>query len=178
MKVAGSRWRVEETSQSATGLAGVDEHRLRRYTYWSRWAALAMLSYAFLAVVRADEGARHPVPDDLIPLSCGEIARLSHHAHRPAHPRHGPQARLVPLVTPPPGPVPSKPLPPPGCRPSVIMGRMLSTRGWPDLSSCISHPCWSSAASNWLARPSAAAKARWSWKSRVSTIRPSLMRRT
>ncbi|MEU9481123.1 hypothetical protein [Streptomyces sp. NPDC048191] len=35
-----------------------------------------MLAYAFLAVVRADEGARHPVPDDLIPLTCSEIARL------------------------------------------------------------------------------------------------------
>ncbi|MFJ9417597.1 hypothetical protein ACIRPT_25980 [Streptomyces sp. NPDC101227] len=75
VKVAGSTWRVEETSQSGKGLAGQDEHQLRRYTSWSRWVTLAMLAYAFLAVVRADEGARH-VPDDLIPLTCSEIARL------------------------------------------------------------------------------------------------------
>ena len=35
-----------------------------------------MLAHAFLAVVRADEHARHPTPDDLIPLSCNEICRL------------------------------------------------------------------------------------------------------
>ncbi|QHY97142.1 hypothetical protein SSPS47_18715 [Streptomyces sp. S4.7] len=35
-----------------------------------------MLAHAFLAVVRADEHARHPGPDDLIPLSCNEIQRL------------------------------------------------------------------------------------------------------
>jgi hypothetical protein len=35
-----------------------------------------MLAHAFLAVVRADEQARHPAPDGLIPLTCNEIQRL------------------------------------------------------------------------------------------------------
>lgn len=35
-----------------------------------------MLAHAFLAVVRADEHARHPAPDGLIPLTCNEIQRL------------------------------------------------------------------------------------------------------
>ncbi|WP_327177754.1 IS701 family transposase [Streptomyces sp. NBC_01335] len=74
--VAGSRWRVEETFQSGKGLAGLDEHQVRRYTSWSRWVTLAMLAHAFLAVVRADEHARHPAPDGLIPLTCNEIQRL------------------------------------------------------------------------------------------------------
>ncbi|MEF9907373.1 IS701 family transposase [Streptomyces sp. P9-A2] len=76
VRVAGSRWRVEETFQSGKGLAGLDEHQVRRYRSWVRWVTLAMLAHAFLAVVRADEHARHPAPDGLIPLACNEIQRL------------------------------------------------------------------------------------------------------
>ncbi|MBK3574964.1 IS701 family transposase [Streptomyces sp. MBT65] len=76
VKVAGSRWRVEETFQSEKGLAGLDEHQVRRYLSWIRWVTLAMLAHAFLAVVRADERARNPAPDTLVPLSCNEIQRL------------------------------------------------------------------------------------------------------
>ncbi|GAA1376299.1 hypothetical protein GCM10009612_74340 [Streptomyces beijiangensis] len=35
-----------------------------------------MLAHAFLAVVRAEERARRPGPDDLIPLTCNEIQHL------------------------------------------------------------------------------------------------------
>ncbi|MBN0045346.1 IS701 family transposase [Streptomyces actuosus] len=76
VKVAGSRWRVEETFQTEKGLAGLDEHQVRRYPSWARWVSLAMLAHAFLAVVRADEHAHRPTPDDLIPLTCNEICRL------------------------------------------------------------------------------------------------------
>jgi SRSO17 transposase len=76
VRVAGSRWRVEEFFQSGKGLAGLDEHQVRRFASWSRWVTLAMLAHAFLAVVRADEHARHPGPTDLIPLTCNEIRRL------------------------------------------------------------------------------------------------------
>ncbi|WP_455710874.1 IS701 family transposase [Streptomyces mutabilis] len=76
VRVAGSRWRVEETFQTGKGLAGLDEHQVRRFTSWSRWATPAMLAHACLAVVRADEHARHPAPDGLIPLTCNEIQRL------------------------------------------------------------------------------------------------------
>ncbi|MGW2769809.1 IS701 family transposase [Streptomyces sp. NPDC001275] len=76
VRVAGSRWQVEETFQSSKGLAGLDEHQVRRYASWSRWVTLAMLAHAFLAALRADEHARHPAPDTLIPLTCNEIQRL------------------------------------------------------------------------------------------------------
>jgi hypothetical protein len=76
VRVAGSRWRVEETFRTGKGLAGLDEHQVRRFTSWVRWVTLAMLAHAFLAVVRADEHARHPAPDGLIPLTCNEIQRL------------------------------------------------------------------------------------------------------
>ncbi|GJF33842.1 hypothetical protein KNE206_65420 [Kitasatospora sp. NE20-6] len=76
VRVAGSRWRVEETFQAGKGLAGLDEHQVRRYVSWFQWVALAMLAHAFLAVVRAEEHGRHPAPDRLIPLTCNEIQRL------------------------------------------------------------------------------------------------------
>ncbi|KUM67155.1 transposase [Streptomyces griseorubiginosus] len=76
VRIAGSRWRVEEAFQTGKGLAGLDEHQVRRYPSWSRWVTLAMLAHAFLAVVRADEHAHRPGPDGLIPLTCNEIQRL------------------------------------------------------------------------------------------------------
>ncbi|MEV6591290.1 IS701 family transposase [Streptomyces acidicola] len=76
VRVAGSRWRVEEFFQSGKGLTALDEHQVRRYPSWSRWVTLIMLAHAFLAVVRTDEHARHPAPDALIPLTCNEIQRL------------------------------------------------------------------------------------------------------
>ncbi|NGO41704.1 IS701 family transposase [Streptomyces ureilyticus] len=76
VQVAGRRWTVEETFQSGKGLAGLDEHQVQRWASWHRWVTLAMLAHAFLAVVRADEHARHPKPEGLIPLTCNEIQRL------------------------------------------------------------------------------------------------------
>ncbi|QIQ04492.1 hypothetical protein HA039_21280 [Streptomyces liangshanensis] len=76
VRVVGSRWWVEETFQAEKGLAGLDEHQVRRYPSWTRWVTLAMLAHAFLAVVRAEEHASHPGPADLIQLSCNEIQRL------------------------------------------------------------------------------------------------------
>ncbi|MEV6162018.1 IS701 family transposase [Streptomyces sp. NPDC052052] len=76
VRVAGSRWRVEEFFQAGKGLAALDEHQVRRYLSWSRWVTLAMLAHAFLVAVRADEHARKPTPDGLIPLTCNEIQHL------------------------------------------------------------------------------------------------------
>jgi SRSO17 transposase len=47
VKVAGRRWTVEETFQAAKGLAGLNEHQVRRWTSWHRWTTLAMLAHAF-----------------------------------------------------------------------------------------------------------------------------------
>ena len=67
---------MEETFQAEKGLAGLDEHQVRRYPSWARWVTLAMLAHALLAVVRADEHTRNPAPANLVPLSCNEIQRL------------------------------------------------------------------------------------------------------
>ncbi|MFJ4680621.1 IS701 family transposase [Kitasatospora sp. NPDC088783] len=75
--VAGRRWTVEETFQAAKGLAGLDEHQVRRWISWHRWTTLAMLAHAFLAVTAAIERATNAAAAELVPLTCNEIQRLS-----------------------------------------------------------------------------------------------------
>jgi hypothetical protein len=44
--VAGQRWTIEKIFQTGKGLAGLDQHQVRRWTSWHRWATLAMLAHA------------------------------------------------------------------------------------------------------------------------------------
>ncbi len=74
--VAGNRWRIEESFQTAKGQAGLDEHQVRTWTSWHRWVTLAMLAMAFLAVTTAAERDRSPTPPTLIPLTLNEFRRL------------------------------------------------------------------------------------------------------
>jgi SRSO17 transposase len=76
VRVAGTRWRVEEAFQASKGLCGLDQHQVRRWRSWYRWVTLAMLAYAFLVVAAVTEYARHPPPLGLIPLTCNEIQHL------------------------------------------------------------------------------------------------------
>jgi SRSO17 transposase len=76
VRVAGRRWTVEESFQAVKGLAGLDEHQVRRWTSWQRWTLLSMTAYALLAVIAAHERTDRPAPAGLIALTCNEIRRL------------------------------------------------------------------------------------------------------
>jgi SRSO17 transposase len=76
VRVAGTRWRVEESFQTGKGLAGLDQHRGRRWLSWHRWTVLAMLAQAFLTVVAATERAQEPPSTDKISLTCNEVQHL------------------------------------------------------------------------------------------------------
>jgi hypothetical protein len=76
VRVAGSRWRVEEIFQSGKGLVGLDQHQVRRWTSWYRWTTLALLAHAFLAVAATTERTQRPPPSGLIALTCNEIQHL------------------------------------------------------------------------------------------------------
>ena len=76
VRVAGRRWTVEESFQAGKGLAGLDEHQVRRWTSWRRWTLLAM---ARPRPARRDRRPRHtqqPAPAGLTALTCNEIHRL------------------------------------------------------------------------------------------------------
>ena len=76
VKVAGCRWRIEEAFQAGKGLCGLDQHQVRRWRSWYRWATLSMLAHAFLMVAALIERTHHPAPSELIPLSCNEVQHL------------------------------------------------------------------------------------------------------
>jgi hypothetical protein len=74
--VAGRRWTIEESFQTGKGLAGLDEHQVRRWTPWRRWTLLAMLAHALLAVITAAERELNQADAGLIELTCPEVRRL------------------------------------------------------------------------------------------------------
>lgn len=67
VRVAGSRWAVEETFQFAKNETGLDHYQVRKYHAWYRHITLSMLAAAFLAVAAhterlRDEKGAHPPP--------------------------------------------------------------------------------------------------------------------
>lgn len=77
IRVAGQRWKIEESFQTGKELAGLDEHQVRTWTSWHRWSVLAMLAHAFLSVMAATQPTPDPTPEnELIPLTRNEIRRL------------------------------------------------------------------------------------------------------
>ena len=76
IRVAGTRWTVEEDFQTGKELTGLDQHQLRRWTSWHRWATLTLLAHAFLTVTAAVEHTRAPAPGEQIPLTRNEIGHL------------------------------------------------------------------------------------------------------
>jgi SRSO17 transposase len=77
VRVAGSRWKVEDGFAAGKELAALDQHQVRNWTSWHRWTILALLAHAFLAVLAAAQpGGSRPRDDQLIPLTLNEIRKL------------------------------------------------------------------------------------------------------
>src|SRR5690606_33752237 len=53
VRVAGARWAIEETFQTAKGQTGLDHYQVRQYTGWYRHITLSILAHAFLTVTRS-----------------------------------------------------------------------------------------------------------------------------
>jgi SRSO17 transposase len=53
IRVAGSRWAIEECFQTAKNETGLDHYQVRRYDAWYRHATLSMLAHAYLSVTAA-----------------------------------------------------------------------------------------------------------------------------
>ena len=58
VKVAGARWAIEESFESAKGEVGLDHYEVRSWGGWYRHITLAMFAHAYLTVVRARAVAR------------------------------------------------------------------------------------------------------------------------
>jgi hypothetical protein len=58
VKVAGTRWAIEESFESGKGEVGLDHYEVRSWDGWYRHITLAMFAHAYLTVVRARAVAR------------------------------------------------------------------------------------------------------------------------
>ncbi|WP_372495498.1 IS701 family transposase [Saccharopolyspora soli] len=54
VRVAGSRWAIEESVQTAKNETGLDHYQVRGYTAWYRHITLSMAAAAFLLILRQD----------------------------------------------------------------------------------------------------------------------------
>ena len=52
VRVAGTRWAIEECFEEAKGQVGLDQYEVRRWNGWYRHITLAMLAHAYLMVIR------------------------------------------------------------------------------------------------------------------------------
>jgi len=59
VRIAGSRWSIEECFQTAKGEVGLDHYQVRRYDAWYRHITLSMLAHAYLTVTRATQHTAH-----------------------------------------------------------------------------------------------------------------------
>ena len=57
VRVAGRRWTIEESIQTAKGEVGLDHYEVRSWTGWYRHITLAMWAQAFLTVLREETHA-------------------------------------------------------------------------------------------------------------------------
>ena len=80
-RVAGMRWTIEESLQTAKGEVGLDQYEGRSWTGWDRHITLAMWAHAFLAVVRAETGT-HIIPKKGPPAVTGVSSLARFKAHR------------------------------------------------------------------------------------------------
>lgn len=76
VRVAGQRWRIEESFQAAKNLVGLYQHQLRHWSPWHRWSTLAMLAHAFLTAAPLAERRASPTPEGLIELTIYEFRHL------------------------------------------------------------------------------------------------------
>jgi SRSO17 transposase len=83
VRVAGTRWSIEECFQAAKGQVDLDHYQVRNWTAWHRHVSLAMLALAFLAVVVDDARPSRPADPnhparsgDPVDLTVPEVRRL------------------------------------------------------------------------------------------------------
>jgi SRSO17 transposase len=73
VRVAGSRWSIEELFQTGKGQVGLDHYQVRGWTGWHRHVTLAMLALAVLTTLAAQQPDPGP---EIIALTVAEIRRL------------------------------------------------------------------------------------------------------
>jgi SRSO17 transposase len=71
VRVAGSRWRIEEGYEQTKGEVGLDQYEVRGFRAWYRHVTLALLAHAILAVLRAQANEEEKKVEPSRKASCG-----------------------------------------------------------------------------------------------------------
>jgi SRSO17 transposase len=58
VRVAGSRWKIEEGYEQAKGQVGLDQYEIRTWRAWYRYVTLALVAYAALVVMQEQARAQ------------------------------------------------------------------------------------------------------------------------
>ncbi len=53
VRVAGTRWAIEECIEAAKGEVGLDQYEVRKWEGWRRHITVALFAHAMLTVIRA-----------------------------------------------------------------------------------------------------------------------------
>jgi SRSO17 transposase len=54
IRVAGSRWAIEDSFEAAKGEVALDEYEVRKWEAWHRHITLCLLAHAYLVTLRSD----------------------------------------------------------------------------------------------------------------------------
>ena len=65
VRLAGSRWRIEEGYEQAKGEVGLDQYEVRGFRAWYRYVTLALLAYAALVVMQGQVRAQEKKGEQL-----------------------------------------------------------------------------------------------------------------
>jgi SRSO17 transposase len=74
VRVAGTRWKIEDDNGAAKDVLGLDQYQVRKWTPWHRYVTICMLAYAFLAVKRAELGKAHAATRETSAITHGQDA--------------------------------------------------------------------------------------------------------
>ncbi len=69
VRVAGSRWKIEEGLEEAKGEVGLDQYEVRGFRAWYRFVTLALLAHAILVVLREKGNAQEKKQEAMKDLS-------------------------------------------------------------------------------------------------------------
>jgi len=70
VRVAGTRWTVEECLETGKGEVGLDQDEVRKWGSWYRHSTLALLAHAYLTVLRAQAAAEPAEKGGPSPARC------------------------------------------------------------------------------------------------------------
>lgn len=82
VEVAGARWAIEESFETAKGEVGLDQYEVRSWHGWYRHITLALLAHAYLTATRAEATRREAEKKRVLNAAAARRKRLGRRARR------------------------------------------------------------------------------------------------